>query len=137
MVNGDIQPFELACGTHPGIISDMQPFYTLLGLHANGISRIFDYRYPERIKYCDELNKFYPQALDSKPGAIKISGGKEIIPAEANSTDLRGSMAVVMAALLANGESTINNVEMALRGYNNLEEKLKNLGVEFKVVANQ
>ncbi|MBV6879091.1 UDP-N-acetylglucosamine 1-carboxyvinyltransferase [Epilithonimonas ginsengisoli] len=137
LVNGDIQPFELACGTHPGIISDMQPFYTLLGLHANGISRIFDYRYPERIKYCEELNKFYPKALDAKAGTIKIFGGKEIIPAEADSTDLRGSMAVVMAALLAKGESTINNVEMALRGYNNLEDKLKNLGVEFKVISNQ
>ena len=57
--NGMVQPFELACGTYPGIISDMQPFFTLLGLHAKGISRIFDYRYPERLQYCAELEKMY------------------------------------------------------------------------------
>jgi len=133
LVNGRVQPFELACGTHPGIISDMQPFYTLLGLHADGISRIFDYRYPERLKYCAELSKFYPNALHWKTGAISIDGGKHIQPAKANSTDLRGSMAAVIAALLADGTSTISNVEMALRGYNNLEQKLRNLGVHIEI----
>lgn len=134
LVNGEIQPFELACGTHPGIISDMQPFFTLLGLHANGISRIFDYRYPERIKYCNELNKFYNSALLAENGYIKINGGHTISSAISESTDLRGSMSVVIAALLANGVSRINNVEMALRGYNNLETKLNKLGVSFKLV---
>lgn len=133
LVNGIIQPFELACGTHPGIISDMQSFYTLLALHADGVSRIFDYRYPERIKYCTELNKFYKNALEAEPGKIKVTGNTAPIGAEANSTDLRGSMAVVMAALVAKGDSTIYNVEMALRGYNNLEKNLKKLGVEINV----
>lgn len=133
LVNGRIQPFELACGTHPGIISDMQPFYTLLGLHADGISRIFDYRYPERLKYCEELNRFYGDALSCKPGAITIDGGNTAKATQANSTDLRGSMAVVIAALLADGESTIHHVEMALRGYNNLAQKLKSLGIDIEV----
>lgn len=135
LVNGHIQPFELACGTHPGIISDMQPFYTLLGLHADGTSRIFDYRYPERLKYCDELNKFYKGALSCKPGAITVQGNLPIEAAEAFSTDLRGSMALVLAGLLAKGNSTIRNVEMALRGYNNMEQKLKKLGINIIVVA--
>ena len=111
----------------------MQPFYTMLGLHANGTSRIFDYRYPERLKYCAELNKFYGDALTWKPGAITVEGGKAIVGADAQSTDLRGSMAVVIAGLLAQGESTIHNVEMALRGYNNMEQKLKELGVNITV----
>lgn len=135
LINGQIQPFELACGTHPGIISDMQPFYTLLGLHANGTSRIYDYRYPERLKYCAELNKFYDNALTWKPGAITVEGGKPVKPAEALSTDLRGSMAVVIAGLLAEGNSTIHNVEMALRGYNNMEQKLNALGVSISVTS--
>lgn len=133
LVNGEIQPFELACGTHPGIISDMQPFYTLLGLHAAGTSRIFDYRYPERLKYCAELNKFYNGALSWKTGAITITGGNTPQKASAASTDLRGSMAVVIAGLLAEGNSTIANVEMALRGYNNMSSKLKGLGLEVAI----
>lgn len=132
LVNGEVQPFELACGTHPGIISDMQPFYTLLGLHADGTSRIYDYRYPERLKYCEELSKFYRGGLQWKDGSITTYGKKHINAANANSTDLRGSMAVVMAAILAEGTSEILNVEMALRGYNNLEQKLKNLGIDIE-----
>lgn len=134
LTNGIIQPFELATGTHPGIISDMQPFYVLLGLHADGISRIYDYRYPERIKYCEELSKFYPNQLKWEKGAITTFGKNNVVPsnAEATSTDLRGSMALVIAALLAEGESTIDNVEMALRGYNKLESKLAKLGIQIK-----
>lgn len=132
--NGIIQPFELATGTHPGVISDMQPFYVLLGLHADGISRVYDYRYPERLKYCEELSKFYPEQLKWEKGAITTYGKYKVTPKNANavSTDLRGSMALVIAALLAEGESTIENVEMALRGYNKLEEKLNKLGVTIK-----
>lgn len=135
LTNGVIQPFELATGTHPGIISDMQPFYVLLGLYADGISRIYDYRYPERLKYCGELAKFFANQLTWEKGKITTHGKGTSSPvaSDAKSTDLRGSMAVVMAALLSEGESTIQNVEMALRGYNRLEEKLKQLGVEISV----
>ncbi len=135
LTNGIIQPFELATGTHPGIISDMQPFYVLLALHANGTSRVFDYRYPERIKFCDELLKFYPNMIEASNGTIKINGNNGLIPqnAEADSTDLRGSMAVLMAALLADGTSTVENVHMALRGYNNLDKKLEKLGVKIEI----
>lgn len=133
LVNGNIQPFELACGTHPGIISDMQPFYVLLGLHGDGISRIFDYRYPERMQYCAELSKFYQGGLEWSKGAITTYGNKKIQGAKAQSTDLRGSMALVLAALLAEGKSEITNVEMALRGYNNLEKKLAGLNIKIAI----
>lgn len=133
--NGVIQPFELATGTHPGVISDMQPFYVLLGLHADGISRIHDYRYPERIKYCAELAKMYPNLIKWESGLITTHGKHNFTPVAANveSTDLRGSMALVIAALLAKGETIITNVEMALRGYNKLEEKLKGLGIHIQI----
>jgi len=136
LTNGVLQPFEIATGTHPGIISDMQPFYVLLGLHANGISRVFDYRYPERLKYCQELIKMYPNMLEWKYGEIKILGKQEFIPigVEVESTDLRGSMAVLLGALLAEGTTIVNNIEMALRGYNNIEEKLTKLGVKIKII---
>lgn len=125
-----IQPFELATGTHPGVISDMQSFFVFLGLFANGRSTVFDYRYPERIAYTRELEKFAPGALDAEPGRITIRGPAQLRGAHALSTDLRGSMAQIMAAICAEGPSHIENVEMALRGYNRLPEKLEALGVE-------
>jgi UDP-N-acetylglucosamine 1-carboxyvinyltransferase len=132
LVNGSIQPFEVATGTHPGVISDMQPFYVLMGLFADGISRVYDYRYPERVTYLEELSKFFPDQLEWESGKIIIHGSSNTVPkaAEATSTDLRGSIALILAALLADqGTSKINKVEMALRGYNNLAKKLQNLSV--------
>jgi UDP-N-acetylglucosamine 1-carboxyvinyltransferase len=129
----DIQPFELACGTHPGVISDMQPFYVLLGMKAHGLSRVFDYRYPERITYTDQLNKFCPGTIKAESGKITTHGIADFVGADVVSTDLRGSMAMVMAAFCAEGHSTVADVQMAMRGYNNLENKLRSLGLEFEI----
>lgn len=134
--SGSIQPFEVACGSHPGIISDMQAFYVMLGLRAEGTSRIFDYRYPERIAFANELSKLVPTGhLSAERGKITTRGSTTFNPGTANSTDLRGSMAVVLAGLCADGSSRINGVQMALRGYNNLEAKLRALGADIAIYS--
>jgi UDP-N-acetylglucosamine 1-carboxyvinyltransferase len=134
LTSGSVQPFELACGAHPGVISDMQAFYVLLGLAAPGTSRIYDYRYPERIAFVGELAKLVQgEHLEAERGKITTHGPARFIPGVANSTDLRGSMAVVIAALCSPGRSVIQNVQMALRGYNDLETKLRRLGSQISV----
>ena len=125
-----VQPFEMACGTHPGVISDMQSFFVFLAMFAEGRSVIFDYRYPERIAYAKELDRFAPGTIDAEPGRITVLGPAGLCGTHARSTDLRGSMALIMAALIADGESKITGVEMALRGYNDLPTKLEQLGIE-------
>lgn len=132
--SGSVQPFELACGTHPGVISDMQALYVLLGLAGAGTSRIYDYRYPERIAFVEELKNLIDGShLRGEIGKITVNGPAQFIPGIADSTDLRGSMAVVIAALCAPGQSEIRNVHMALRGYDNLEVKLRALGINIKI----
>jgi UDP-N-acetylglucosamine 1-carboxyvinyltransferase len=126
---GYLQPFEVACGTHPGVISDMQPFYVLLGLIAGGTSQIYDYRYPKRIGYVAELNKFSPGALEAQEGRITTHGVAQLIGTEAESTDLRGSMAMIMAGIAAEGTTKVSGVSMALRGYNDLVGKLAHVGI--------
>ncbi|MBM9463426.1 UDP-N-acetylglucosamine 1-carboxyvinyltransferase [Aeromicrobium sp. YIM 150415] len=134
LTSGQVQPFELACGAHPGVISDMQAFYVLLGLVGAGTSRVYDYRYPDRIAFVRELAKLVDgDHLSAESGKITIHGPARMSPGIANSTDLRGSMAVVIAALCADGESVIQNVHMALRGYNDLEGKLRQLGASIDV----
>lgn len=135
LLSGTVQPFELACGAHPGVISDMQAFFVILGLVGAGTSRVFDYRYPERIAFVRELAKLVEgDHLEATRGHIVIRGPARFIPGEAASTDLRGSMAAVIAALCAEGRSVIHGVHMALRGYNDLVAKLAKLGVEMQVV---
>lgn len=134
LIGDHVQPFELACGTHPGVISDMQPFFILLGLAAAGTSRIFDYRYPERIAVVGELAKLCNEgALDAVHGRITTRGVARFRPASVRSTDLRGSMTLLLAALCADGVSTITEFQMALRGYNNLQRKLQGLGISLEI----
>lgn len=123
-----LQPFELATGSHPGVISDMQPFFVFMALFANGRSVVNDYRYPERIAYARELERFVPGGIKTEFGRIIVQGPIQLQGAQSTSTDLRGSMAQIMAALCADGPSQVENVEMALRGYNRLPEKLAQLG---------
>lgn len=130
-----LQPFEVACGTHPGIISDMQPFMVLLALHAGGHSVVIDYRYPERTRYLEELEKFYPGGLKWTNGRIDIQGPVSPVGARAVSTDLRGSMALVLAALLAEGGSTVDRADMAMRGYNRLGDTLASLGLSLQSLS--
>ncbi|MFC9978800.1 UDP-N-acetylglucosamine 1-carboxyvinyltransferase [Gordonia sp. NPDC127522] len=129
--SGSIRPFELACGSHPGVISDMQAFFVMLGLYAEGTSRVYDYRYPERVAFVSELARLLaPGSVDSERGRITTRGPAILRAGRANSTDLRGSMAVVLAGLCAEGVTRIDNVQMALRGYNRLDSKLASLGAE-------
>ncbi|MGR5261106.1 UDP-N-acetylglucosamine 1-carboxyvinyltransferase [Vibrio astriarenae] len=129
--DGKAHSFEVACGTYPGIISDMQPFYVLLGLTATGKSRIHDYRYPERITYVEELQKHVSKNIEYSPGKITTNGPVEFLASESKATDLRGTMASVLAALCAKkGTSEILGVSMALRGYDELVTKLNDLGID-------
>jgi UDP-N-acetylglucosamine 1-carboxyvinyltransferase len=141
--NNVIQPFELATGTHPGVISDMQPFFVLLGIFANGISRVHDYRYPDRLEYCKQLEKLFPNQLKWKKGQITTYGNltsHRDMSSEQNvleSTDLRGSMAILLAALSKNSKTSIKDVQLAMRGYNNLIAKLRGLGIEVDIIDQQ
>ncbi|WP_147105631.1 UDP-N-acetylglucosamine 1-carboxyvinyltransferase [Nesterenkonia populi] len=134
LTEGRVQPFELATGAHPGVISDMQSFYVLLGLVGAGTSRVHDYRYPKRIAFVQELAKLVDgDHLEAERGKITAHGPAEFVPGVAFSTDLRGSMAAVIAALCAPGRSVIKDVHMALRGYNNLAAKLTGVGSRIQV----
>jgi len=128
---GGIQPFEVACGTDPGVHTDMQPFFVLLAMCANGNSRVVDYRYPDRIGYLVELRKLCcdPQRLVWERGNIHIRGPVPLRGAEMTTTDLRGTMAMIIGAVAATGKSHIIGWEAALRGYNRLQEKLQGLGL--------
>lgn len=82
--------------------------FVLLGLKGAGTSRVYDYRYPERIAFVEELtNLVSGDKLSAEAGKITIQGDATFRPGYANSTDLRGSMAVVLAALCADGKSRL------------------------------
>ncbi len=107
----------------------MQPFYVLLGTIANGRSKVFDYRYPERIFYVSELAKLCGEGdLEARSGQVTVNGPIRFKSGKVKSTDCRFNGAGHQAALCAEGQTEIKDVHMALRGYNRLREKLDALG---------
>src|SRR5690625_7278722 len=107
----------------------MQAFKVILSYFASLRSTVFDYRYPERIAYARELAKFAPGHIKATEGKIVVDGPAKLQAIETDSTDLRGSMALAMAAICAEGTSQVNDIEMALRGYNDLPGRLAGLGI--------
>lgn len=130
-----VQPFDLACGAHPGIHSDMQPLFVLLALAARGNSLIVDYRYPDRIAYMPELARMAvePERLQWERGRIRVRGPVTLRGADVTCPELRGGMALVLAACRATGISHVRNIEQPMRGYNRLIEKLAGLGMDVQM----
>ena len=125
---GEAYPIDISTGPYPGINSDMQPLFAVFGAVSKGESRIIDLRFPGRYGYAEELAKMgMDYQIDGD--LLKIHGGNPLTGATVTALDLRAGIALVLAGLTADGETTIENAWQIGRGYENLHGKLKQLGV--------
>ena len=127
--NKILKPFSMATSPYPGINSDMQPLLAALACTIEGESIITDTRFTERFQYVDEFRKFGFDIVNYENCAI-IHGGKKVNGASVYATDLRAGAALTLLGIWADGETTIDNYYQTLRGYVNIVDKLKGLGVE-------
>jgi UDP-N-acetylglucosamine 1-carboxyvinyltransferase len=119
-------PVEISTGPYPGINSDMQPLFAVYGAMSRGESRIIDLRFPGRYGYAEELAKM---GLDFRVdnGMLIINGGNKLKGAVVNALDLRAGMALLLAGMVSDGETIIENAWQIGRGYEHLEDKLAGL----------
>ncbi len=125
---GTLTPFDLSTGSYPGINSDMQPLFAVLATQAEGMSRITDTRFKNRFQYVSELRKIGAD-IDIKENTMIIRGPTSLQGSKVMATDLRGGAALIAAALVADGRTFIEGSDQIDRGYENLDLKLRNLGV--------
>lgn len=119
-------PVEISTGPYPGINSDMQPLFAVYGACSQGASKIIDLRFPGRYGYAEELAKMGVQyTVDD--GMLVIHGGAPLEGARVTALDLRAGMALLLAGLVADGETVIEDAWQISRGYENFEEKLNGL----------
>ena len=112
---------------YPGFPTDMQSVFASMLTTAKGTSVIIENIFENRYKYISELKKMGAKAtIEGKTAVIK--GVRRLSGAKVNSTDLRGGAALVTAALVAKGKTEVTNIGYILRGYENLDKKLKSLG---------
>lgn len=125
------KPFMLSTAEYPGFPTDMQAQFMALATQCEGSSMIEERLFENRFMHVSELQRM--GANISLHGNIaKINGVSPLIGADVMATDLRASSALVLAALVAKGQSRIHRIYHLDRGYENLEAKLTMLGADIK-----
>lgn len=121
-------PLQVVTEPWPGFPTDVQSQLTVLLALTQGESYIRETIYPERFKHVPELKRMGAKISTPEKGYIQITGVPALAGAAVKSTDLRAGAALVTAALAAHGTSQIRDIEHISRGYENLEQKITDLG---------
>ncbi len=127
--NSTPYPIEISTGPYPGINSDMQPIFAVYAAVAKGQSKIVDLRFPDRYQYTQELAKMGVKC-EIKNNILIIHGGYPLKGTHVKALDLRAGAALLLAGLVAEGKTTIEDFWMIQRGYDNIIEKLESLTVK-------
>lgn len=131
---GTLKPAYISTLPYPGFPTDLQPIMTVLLSIIPGISIITENVFENRFMYADELNRMGANVKIDGHHAV-ITGVNKLSGAPVSSTDLRAGAALVLAGLIAEGTTEVNEIHHILRGYENFDKKLRNLGADIIKVS--
>ena len=125
-------PVEVQTQVFPGFPTDLQQPFMVLTTKCNGKSKVEETIYENRFMHVPYLNKMGAN-ITIKDRVATIKGPTELIGSEVEATDLRAGASLVVAGLGAKGKTIIHNVEHILRGYENIIEKLTDVGAKITI----
>ncbi|STY91129.1 UDP-N-acetylglucosamine 1-carboxyvinyltransferase [Moraxella bovis] len=131
VMTGRPKAVDIRTQVHPGFPTDMQAQLMAVCCLADGTSTIIENIFENRFMHVPELNRMGANIRIDGHTAI-VTGVDSFMPAPVMATDLRASMSLVMAAACADGENIIDRIYHIDRGYDNVESKLKSLGVNIE-----
>jgi UDP-N-acetylglucosamine 1-carboxyvinyltransferase len=129
--SGPLKPLHITTEPHPGFPTDMQAQLMAVLCRAEGTSQLTETIFENRYMHVPELLRMGAD-ITVKGQTATIEGVKKLYGAEVMATDLRASLSLVIAALVAEGETIINRVYHLDRGYERLEDKLKLCGADIE-----
>lgn len=129
----NLKAIKIRTAVYPGFPTDMQQIIASLLTQAEGISVIEETIFENRFQNLYELQKMGAN-IEVEGKKAYIQGPTKLYAENVVASDLRAGAGLVLAALLADGETIINNVEYILRGYENIVDKLKNLGAKIELI---
>jgi len=156
--NGTLKAVDVTTGIHPGFLTDWQALWAVMMTQAKGTSVVHETVFESKLGYIEDLKKMGANAIlfnpevknpdeiynfnleDKKPEhfhAVEIKGPTKLHNAVMTSLDIRAGAAIVIAALCAEGASTIFGVEKLDRGYETIEKRLEKLGADIKRVKHE
>ncbi len=128
----NLKAVDIKTEVFPGFVTDLaQPICVLL-THANGVSHVEETIYEKRMGHVEYLNKLGANIKIDK-NIETITGPTNFIGTEVQASDLRAGATLFLAALTAKGETTITNIQYILRGYDQLVNKLSNVGANISI----
>ncbi|MGH2600087.1 MAG: UDP-N-acetylglucosamine 1-carboxyvinyltransferase [Dehalococcoidia bacterium] len=130
------QPTSIQALPYPGLATDLQAPMAVLLTQASGVSLVHERVYDNRMMYLGELRKFGAEVASAGSTAI-ISGGHPLHPASARALDIRAGAALMIAGLVAEGESTVTEIHHLERAYSDLDAKLTALGARVGRVSSR
>ena len=130
----DFKPIDIETATYPGFPTDLQAQIMIPLILANGESKITENIFENRLMHVKELCKMGAKiSVDNRTATI--FGSNKLKGVEVIATDLRASASLVLASLIAEGETIIDKVNILDRGYENIEMKLNNCGAKIKRIS--
>jgi UDP-N-acetylglucosamine 1-carboxyvinyltransferase len=132
--SGPLQAIDVVTEPYPGFPTDLQAQFMALMTIASGASVIRETVYESRFMHVPELGRLGAN-ISLQGSTALVRGVERLHGAEVMATDLRASVSLVLAALVAEGETTINRVYHLDRGYESLDRKLVQCGADIRRVA--
>ena len=129
MTKDAIKPVDIVTAPFPGFPTDMQAQFTVLNCIGPGESSVTETIFENRFMHVQELNRMGTDITINGTTAL-INGVDSISGAQVMATDLRASASLILAGLIAKGETVVDRIYHIDRGYERIEEKLSNLGAE-------
>ncbi len=128
----NLRAFRLQTLPYPGFPTDLQAPFGVLATQCDGTTLIADPLFEGRMGYVGELVKMGANAIVADPHRVIITGPTPLAGQEIKSFDLRAGATLIIAGLIASGETIINEAEIVDRGYERIDERLRKLGADIK-----
>lgn len=128
----ELKRIDVVTKGYPGFATDLQQPLTALLSQCDGVSTLEETIYENRFNNVEYLNKMGADiTIDNRK--IYVKGKTELKGSLVKATDLRAGACMVIAGLIAEGKTTIDDIEHVLRGYENIIEKLQNVGAKIEI----
>jgi len=126
---------DIETAPYPGLATDLQPPTCVLLTQANGLSRVHEAIFEDRLEFLAELRRMGAEVELLDPHHATIRGPRRLHGAELEIGDLRAGASMIVAALAAEGPSTIHGAHHVHRGYENIGRKFQELGARIERAA--
>jgi UDP-N-acetylglucosamine 1-carboxyvinyltransferase len=126
---------DIETAPYPGLATDLQPPTSVLLTQATGASNVHEAIFEDRLEWLEELNRMGARADIIGAGRARIWGPTRLHGADVEIGDLRAGASLILAALAADGTTTIHGAHHVHRGYENIERKFLDLGARIERLA--